>query len=53
MTDVTQLNTDSDDQTTTVIALSAAVCVFGVILGLVVEIVATVLLMKKKQGKDE
>ena len=56
MTDVTdtpQLNTDSDDQTTTVIAVSAAVGVLGTILGLVVGIVATVLLMRKKQEKSK
>ena len=56
VTDTTQLNTNSDNQTTTVIAVSAAVGVLGIILGLVVGIVATVvvvavLLMRKKQGK--
>ena len=56
MTDVTsttQLNTDADDQTTTVIAVSAAVGVHGIILGLIVGIVATVLVMRKKQGKGK
>ena len=53
VTDTAQPNTDSDDQTTTVIAVSAAVCVLGIILGLVVGIVVTVLLMRKKQEKGE
>ena len=53
VTDTTQLEADSDDQTTTVIAVSAAVGVLGIILGLVVGIVATVLLMRRKQGKGE
>ena len=53
VTDTAQLNTDSDDQTTTVIAVSAAVGVFGIILGLAVGIVVTVLVMRKKQGKGK
>ena len=56
MTDVTdtpQPNTDSDDQPTTVIVVSAAVCMLGIMLGLVVGIVATVLLMRKKQEKGK
>ena len=53
MTDVTdtpQLNTDSDEQMTTVLAASTAVGVLGIILvlGLIVGIVTTVLLMRKK-----
>ena len=56
VTDTAQLNTDSNDQTTTVIAVSvvsAAVGVLGIILGLVVGIVATVLVMRKKQEKGK
>ena len=66
VTDTAQLNTDSNDQTTTVIAVSVvsaeetmcvavstAVGVLGIILGLAVGIVATVLLMRKKQEKGK
>ena len=56
VTDTAQLNTDSNNQTTTVIAVSvvsAAVGVLGIILGLVVGIVATVLVMRKKQEKGK
>ena len=55
--DVTDVTADTaplnTDQTTTVIAVSAAVCVLGIIIGLVVGIVATVLFMRKKQGKGK
>ena len=56
VTDTAQPNTNSDDQTTTVIAVravSAAVGLLGIILGLAVGIVATVLLVRKKQGKGK
>ena len=53
VTDTTQLNTDSDDQTTTYIAVGVGVAglMLGLFVGALVTVFLTLTAMRKKHGK--